>query len=295
MSVKFIKITEVYMNIPKHSELNSDNYTDFNAKMINKWINEEQYWGPVTSHEEYARAQNGDWEVGLAFDIIPKEWFSPYINLANNRLNVVKLLGLASGGGQQMPILAASGADCTIMDYSDSQLACEKSVAEREGYKINIVKSDMTKRFPFDDSSFDIIYHPVSNHFIEDVYHVWNECYRVLKPDGILLAGMVNGICYIFGEEYSDDESVPLVAVHKLPYNMLKDSVLYNKIIRLDDDYNLEFSHTMEELIGGQVKAGFILTNLTEAKDPNSLISKYFPEYISTRAVKPDNNYLTGV
>lgn len=278
------------MNIPKHNELNSDNYTDFNAKVINEWIDEEQYWGVVTSHEEYVRAKNGDWEIGLAFDVIPKEWFLPYINLENNKLDGATLLGLASGGGQQMPILAASGADCTVMDYSDSQLACEKLVAEREGYKINIVKADMTKRFPFENNTFDIIVNVVSNHFVEDVYHVWNECYRVLKPGGILLAGMTNGICYIFVDDYDDDdENATLTAVNKLPYNPLKSAKLYDKLMALDDGYNLEFSHTMEELLGGQLKSGFNLTNITEARDSSSLVSKYFPEYISTRAVKPNS------
>ncbi|MCL2159013.1 MAG: class I SAM-dependent methyltransferase [Oscillospiraceae bacterium] len=278
------------MKIPKHNELNSNNYTDFNAQIINEWIDEEQYWGPVTSHEEYVRAKNGDWEIGLAFDITPKEWFLPYIDLENNKLDGTKLLGLASGGGQQMPILVASGADCTIMDYSDSQLACEKLVAKREGYKINIVKADMTKRFPFEDNSFDIIVNVVSNHFVEDVYHVWNECYRVLKPGGILLAGMVNGICYVFADDYDDDdENATLAAVNKLPYNPLKSTKLYDKLMALDDGYNLEFSHTMEELLGGQLKAGLNLTNITEARDASCLISKYFPEYLSTRALKPNS------
>lgn len=51
------------MDIPKFSELNIDNYTDFNARMINKWIDDEQYWGPVTSAEDFAKAkrQLGCW------------------------------------------------------------------------------------------------------------------------------------------------------------------------------------------------------------------------------------------
>ncbi len=34
-------------------------------------------------------------------------------------------------------------------------------------------------RFP--DASFDIVFHPVSNIFIDDVRPVWKECHRVLR------------------------------------------------------------------------------------------------------------------
>jgi Methylase involved in ubiquinone/menaquinone biosynthesis len=276
------------MKTPKHHELNANNYTDFNSKIIDTWIDEVQYWGPVTPHDEFLRAQSGDWCVSLAFDEISYEWFSPFIDTESHRLDGAKLLGLASGGGQQMPVFAAAGADCTIMDYSLSQLACERKVADREGYHIDIVRADMTKPFPFADDSFDIIFHPVSNHFIEDVYHVWRECYRVLRPGGILLAGMENGIIYIFGEEYDENgDGDQLRVVNKLPFNPLKDKKLYDELMALDDGYNLIFSHSLEEQLGGQMKAGFALTNLTEARNPGSLISRYFPEYFSTRAVKP--------
>ena len=85
----------------------------------------------------------------------------PYLN--NNRLDNVKILGLASGGGRQIPMLAAIGADCTVLDYSDKQLESERLVSKREGYTVNIVKADMTNRLPFEDNSFDIIFHPVAN------------------------------------------------------------------------------------------------------------------------------------
>ena len=91
------------------------------------------------------------------------------------------MLGLASGGGQQIPIFTALGAECTVLDYSDMQLENERMVAERENYKVNIVKADMTKPLPFEDESFDIIFHPVSNCYIENVEPVFKECYRILK------------------------------------------------------------------------------------------------------------------
>ena len=205
---------------------------------------------------------------------VPKEWFSPC--LKNNSLAGVKLLGLASGGAQQMPIFTALGASCTVLDNSQKQLDQERMVSEREAYTLDIIKADMTKTLPFASAFFDLIFHPVSNCYVEDVYHVWNECFRILKPGGVLLAGMDNGISYLF------DEEEPLKVVNKLPFNPLKDPELFKKSVENND--GIQFSHTLEEQIGGQIKAGFILTGLYE--DHNS-IDDYYPSFIATRAIKP--------
>ena len=66
-----------------------------------------------------------------------------------------------------MPVFAALGAICTVLDYSPLQLESERMVAEREGYGIRIIRGDMTKRLPFEDGEFDIIFHPVSNCYVE--------------------------------------------------------------------------------------------------------------------------------
>lgn len=44
-----------------------------------------------------------------------------------------KILGLASGGGQQIPVFTALGADCTVLDYSAEQLKREEEVGKRGG------------------------------------------------------------------------------------------------------------------------------------------------------------------
>ena len=256
-------------------------YTDINSETISRWVAGGWEWGIPISHEDYIKAKRGEWGVLLSPNIkVPFEWFSPYINLKIRRLDGISVLGLASGGGQQMPIFAAIGADATVLDYSDAQLNNERIVAQREDYLINIVKADMTKTLPFEDNSFDIIFHPVSNSYVEDVYHVWNECYRVLKKGGILLAGMGNGFDYLFDDE-SDE---PLLVRHKLPYNPLKNPEQYKCSIECDG--SLQFSHTLEEQIGGQLKAGFILTDLYEDRDSSGIYKDYFPGYIVTRAVK---------
>lgn len=65
-----------------------------------------------------------------------------------------------------MPIFSTLGANCTVLDYSEKQLASEQLVAERENYDINIVRADMTQPLPFDENYFDLIFHPVSNCYI---------------------------------------------------------------------------------------------------------------------------------
>ena len=52
------------------------------------------------------------------------------------------------------------------------------------------------------------------------------------------------------------------------------------------DDSPLEFSHSLEEQIGGQLEAGFVLTGLYEDQQ-NSPLGKVYAGYIATRAVKP--------
>jgi SAM-dependent methyltransferase len=256
--------------------MNRDNYTEINAKTWDKWAANGCEWSVPVSHEEYISAKAGKWGVYLTpCKTVPKDWFLP--------LEGVKLLGLASGGGQQMPIFAALGADCTVFDYSDNQLESERMVAGREGYSINIVKGDMTKRLPFEAERFDMIFHPVSNCYIEDVYRVWNECYRVLKKGGVLLAGLDNGLNFLF----NDDGTLPLTVANRLPYNPLKASeVDYNRMVKNHE--GIQFSHSLEEQIGGQLQAGFILSDIYEDRNREGcgVLREFAPQYIATRAVK---------
>ena len=95
-----------------------DNYTDINAKAIDKWVEKGWEWSIPVTHEVYSDAINGKWDIVLTpTKPVPQEWFAPF--LKNERLDGVQLLGLASGGGQQMPVLSAIGAECTVLDYSD--------------------------------------------------------------------------------------------------------------------------------------------------------------------------------
>ena len=248
-----------------------ENYQDINSRTIDKWIEEGWEWGVPIAHEIYEKALQGEWEVLLKKKKnVPREWFGD--------LKGKKVLGLASGGGQQMPIFTAAGAKCTVLDYSNRQLESEKLVSEREGYDIEIVRADMTKRLPFEDDTFDLIFHPVSNCYVKDVCSIFKECYRILKKGGVLLAGLDNGINYIVDK---DEKAI----INKLPFDPLVNEEQRKQLE--DDDAGIQFSHTIEEQIGGQIKAGFYLKDLYEDTNGEGRLEDLnIPTFIATCAVK---------
>ena len=247
-------------------------YQDINAKTIDRWVREGWEWGQPIDHETFLRARAGDWSVVLTpTKPVPRDWFGD--------LRGKRVLGLASGGGQQMPIFAAAGAVCTVLDYSEEQLKAERMVAEREGYGIEIVRADMTKPLPFVDGAFDFIFHPVSNCYVREVKPIWRECFRVLKPGGYLLSGTDHFVNYLVDE---DEERI----VNRLPFDPLEDPAQMAQLQR--DDCGVQFSHTLEEQINGQLEAGFTLLALYEdTNGQGRLHDLNVPTFLAMRSQKP--------
>ena len=247
------------------------NYQDINAATIDRWIEEGWEWGIPISHEDYEKALAGEWDMLLTpTKFVPHDWFG--------ELKGKKVLGLASGGGQQMPIFAALGAECTVLDYSEKQLQSERVVSQREGYSIEIIRADMTKPLPFADETFDLFFHPVSNCYVKEVKPIFKECARILKHGGILLAGLDNGVNYLV----DDDESM---IVNTMPFDPLQNEAQRKQLE--ESDCGMQFSHTVEEQIGGQLEAGLILTHIYgDTNGCGRLHEMNIECYYATRAVK---------
>lgn len=235
-------------------------------------------WTVPVGGDEIAAARQGQWEVLLTENKpVPRDWFPP--------LAGIDLLCLASGGGQQGPIFAAAGARVTVFDNSPNQLAQDRLVAEREGLEIVTVEGDMRDLSAFADQSFDLVFHPVSNCFSPEVRPVWREAYRVLRRGGALLAGFLNPANYIFDRELGDAGT--LKVRFTLPYSDL-DSLTEEERLRLyGGAAPLEWSHTLEDQIGGQLAAGLVITGFYEDRHSADELAKYMPTYLATRAVRP--------
>lgn len=228
-------------------------------------------------HEDYIAAKNGVLRVSLAgVRDVPECWFPTLKN--------AHVLALACGGGQQCPVFAAHGADVTVTDISDGQLAQEARVAQREGYEIRIVKADLSQPFPFADQSFDMIFNPVSNCYIEDIAPMWQECARVIKPGGILMTAFVKEELFLFEPDFQHEDV--LISRHTLPFHPLRDLSAEQLQAKRQARMPLAFSHTLTEQLGGLLKAGFEITDLYEDCDGGGLIDKYMSAYVAVRAVK---------
>ena len=237
-------------------------------------------WSQPVDEAAIAAARKGDWSVVLTPTIpVPLEWFG--------ELKGKRVLGLASGGGQQVPLFAAAGAQVTCIDASDEQLAKDRLVATREGLDIRLERGDMADLSRFEDESFDLIFHPVSNSFAKDVRPVWQECHRVLTESGRLLAGFMNPV--IYAVDWQKMEAGGHIEIrHPLPWSDLDHLPAEELKAKLDKGELLEFGHTLEDQIGGQIAAGFSIQGFYEDRWDKSdyAITKLMPTAIATLAVK---------
>jgi SAM-dependent methyltransferase len=250
----------------------------YNRNAWNRYVDGgKSLWTRPVRPETIAKARAGDFSILLTEQKpVPREWFPP--------LSGLDTLCLACGGGQQGPVLAAAGANVTVFDNSPRQLDQDRFVAKREGLlNLMTIEGDMRDLSVFADESFDFIFHPVSNLFIDEVRPVWREAFRVLRHGGTMLAGFMNPVFYLFDLEKADNGI--LEVKYKLPHADRDHPEIAEKLIAAGDA--LEHSHTLTDQLGGQMDAGFHIIGLYEDHHGDSAVSEYTPTYLATRAIKP--------
>jgi SAM-dependent methyltransferase len=248
-----------------------------NKKAWDGLVEKQDRWTVPVTPEIIRDARAGRWSILLTPEKpVPRDWFPG--------LQGLEVLCLAGAGGQQAPILAAAGAKVTVLDNSPRQLSQDRAVAKREGLSIETVEGDMRDLTCFPAGKFDLIFHPCSNCFVPDVRPVWKESYRVLREGGVLLAGFINPALFIFDEKLADQGE--LQVRHRLPYSDLHSLTEKEQAEVISAGKPLAFSHSLTDLLGGQLDAGFTLTHMFEDGFQDQIITKYMPAFIATRAVK---------
>src|SRR4030065_735140 len=146
----------------------------YNREKWNLQVEKGNPWTIPSSPEVIAAARQGKWTVLLTEQkFVPRTWFP-------QDLHGVDILCLASGGGQQGPILAAAGANVTVFDNSPRQLEQDRMVARREELLLITVEGDMRDLSVFGDGCFDLVFHPVSDVFFSEGRPGWGGAFRVV-------------------------------------------------------------------------------------------------------------------
>src|ERR1700676_3256530 len=101
----------------------------YNRHAWDRQVEKGNRWTVPVTPDVIAAARRGDWQVVLTpTRPVPARWFPELVGL--------DVLCLASGGGQQAPVLAAAGARVTVLDNSPRQLAQDQMVADRDGLEL---------------------------------------------------------------------------------------------------------------------------------------------------------------
>lgn len=137
-----------------------------NRNAWDKKVENGDLWTRPVAQTIVKQAKGGFFELLLTpVKPVPMSWFP--------HLERLPTLCLASGGGQQGPLLAAVGCTVTVFDNSPKKLEQDRFVAERDGLEIETVEGDMADLSAFDDCSFGLIVHPCANCFVPNVLPVW--------------------------------------------------------------------------------------------------------------------------
>ncbi|MFO0759941.1 MAG: class I SAM-dependent methyltransferase [Byssovorax sp.] len=252
---------------------------NYNREAWDRAVAEGNRWTVPVGPEAIAAARRGEWSIILTPRIpVPKSWFPP--------LAGADVLCLASGGGQQGPILAAAGARVTVFDNSPGQLGQDRLVAEREGLAITTVEGDMRDLSALASESFDLVVHPCSNCFVEEIRPVWREAFRVLRKGGSMITGFCTPLMFLLDPE--KEEQGILQLKYKAPYSDLTSLTEEERARYTKKGEPLCFGHSLDDQIGGQLDAGFLIAGFYEDRHvEGDKLSEHLPTIMATRAIKP--------
>jgi SAM-dependent methyltransferase len=251
-------------------------YIQKNAAVWDNDTSNYNAWTTPVSTAEVDDARAGRWQVVLTPNKpVPRSWFPE--DLFGKRV-----LLLAGGGGQQGPILAAAGADVTVLDNSAKQLERDRMVAERDHLSVRTVQGNVQDLSMFADESFDFIMQLVGC-FVDSVLPVWREAHRVLKKGGVMISGLVNPIEFLF--DLDKMERGELFVRHKIPYSDLTD-LTEEERERITAKDGVAFGHTLHDQIQGQIDAGFLIAGFYEDNGDGTVLDNYINMYFATKALK---------
>lgn len=173
---------------------------------------------------------------------------------------------LASGGGQQSAAFALMGANVTVFDLSDEQLARDRETAVHFNHTITTIHGDMRDLSALAADSFDLVWQPYSINFVDDAAAVIRGVGRIIRPGGFYHLQFANPFWTM--EEGDWNDGYPL----RQPYLTGEKMRYVNSEWEFKDDAGVqqkvegpqEFVHTLGAIFNTLVQTGFVMGGFWE-------------------------------
>lgn len=174
----------------------------------------------------------------------------------------MKLLCLGAGGGRQGPLHAIAGADVTVVDISRRQLEHDRIAAARLGLTLSLVQASADQLIGIQDSTFDVVVQPVSACYLKNIRSMYAEIHRVLKSGGVYLVQHKQPLSLLLkGTEAGDLRlESPFIEGQSLPVIGVKERHQFPT----REPGTIEYTHSLQSLIGDLCAAGFAITHFSE-------------------------------
>ena len=200
-----------------------------------------------------------------------------------------RILCLAAGGGRHGPLLAAAGAQVTIVDLSPQMLALDRKVAAERGLSLRLVEASMDDLSALGDATFDGVTQPVSTCYVPDVGPVFREVARVLRPGGVYVSQHKQPISLQASDGPAGARQVFVInePCHREgPLPAAGADCLHR------ERGTTEYLHRLEQLLGGMCRSGFVIEDVTEPRldEPGAAAGtfahrcRFTPPYLTLRA-----------
>jgi SAM-dependent methyltransferase len=190
------------------------------------------------------------------------------------------VLCLGAGGGRHGPLLARAGAQVTVVDFSERQLDHDRRAAAANGLDLRTLCASIDELRALPNNAFDLVIQPVSACYVPDVEKVYAEVARVLRSGGL----------YVM--QHKQPASLQTGDDGRLNVASIEGARLAPSTSGHREAGTTEYLHTLEALLGGLCRAGFVIEDLVEPPRADALAPPgsaghrawFLPPYIKVKA-----------
>lgn len=165
----------------------------------------------INDYDKYAKKRHEDLINGKnpAHRFVEKPMMKSMLPNLNNK----KILMLGCGTGEEVNLLMEFGASLDkIVGLDISHKSIE--IAKETYPEVEFVVGNMNE-LPFEDNSFDFVYSSLAIHYSHVPEKVYEEVYRVLRPNGLFLFSLAHPLRWASEEKNIDGDIIRIIGCSK--------------------------------------------------------------------------------